>query len=91
MTAMGCYLLGKHTGQFRASGPARIGGILSEPNLRDRGRRMVKVKHIHHMNLAVIDMDNAKDFYGRALGLQQIKRPDIGSPGVWFGCCGTSR
>ena len=49
---------------------------------------MVKVKHIHHMNLAINDMDKAKDFYGRVLGLQQIKRPDIGSPGLWFGCNG---
>ncbi len=47
---------------------------------------MVKAKHIHHMNLIIANVDEAKDFYGRVLGLQEIKRPNIGSPGLWFGC-----
>lgn len=47
---------------------------------------MVKVKHIHHMNLIIDNVDKAKDFYVRVLGLQEIKRPNIGSPGVWLGC-----
>jgi catechol 2,3-dioxygenase-like lactoylglutathione lyase family enzyme len=48
---------------------------------------MVKVKQIHHMNLIISDRDleKARDFYGRVLGVPEIKRPNIGSPGLWFG------
>ena len=48
---------------------------------------MVKVKHIHHMTLVVSDKDLGKvrDFYGRVLGLRDIKRPDVKVPGLWFG------
>lgn len=46
---------------------------------------MVKVKHIHHMNLVVDDLEKAGEFYGRILGLRQIKRPNIEPPGLWFG------
>ena len=47
---------------------------------------MVRVKHIHHMNLVVNDLEKARDFYGRILGLSAIKRPNIDQPGLWFGC-----
>ncbi len=48
---------------------------------------MVKVKQIHHMNLIISDRDfeKARDFYGRVLGVPEIKRPNIGAPGLWFG------
>ena len=41
---------------------------------------------IHHMNVAIDDIDRAREFYGRVLGLQEIKRPNVGRPGLWFGC-----
>ena len=47
---------------------------------------MVKAAMIHHMNVAIDDIDNARNFYGRVLGLPEIKRPDVGRPGLWFGC-----
>ena len=47
---------------------------------------MVKASLIHHMNVAIDDVDRARDFYGRVLGLPEIKRPNVGSPGLWFGC-----
>ena len=47
---------------------------------------MVKASMIHHMNVAIDDVDRARNFYGRILGLAEIKRPAIGSPGLWFGC-----
>ncbi len=47
---------------------------------------MVKASMIHHMNVAIDDIDRARDFYGRILGLQEIKRPAVGRPGLWFGC-----
>jgi catechol 2,3-dioxygenase-like lactoylglutathione lyase family enzyme len=47
---------------------------------------MVKAAMIHHMNVPIDDVDRARDFYGRVLGLPEIRRPDVGRPGLWFGC-----
>jgi catechol 2,3-dioxygenase-like lactoylglutathione lyase family enzyme len=47
---------------------------------------MVKTALIHHMNLAIDDVEKARDFYGRVLGLQEIARPNTGRLGLWFGC-----
>lgn len=47
---------------------------------------MVKAAMIHHMNVPIDDIDRARDFYGRVLGLPEIKRPNVGRPGLWFGC-----
>jgi len=32
------------------------------------------------------DVEKARGFYGRVLGLQEIKRPNAGRLGLWFGC-----
>lgn len=47
---------------------------------------MVKATMIHHMNVPIHDIDCARDFYGRILGLSEIRRPAVGRPGLWFGC-----
>ena len=47
---------------------------------------MVKTKLIHHQLLVVDDMDATRDFYGRVLGLTEIKRPSTGRTGLWYGC-----
>jgi glyoxylase I family protein len=47
---------------------------------------MVRASMIHHMNVPIDDIGTARDFYGRVLGLAEIKRPDVGRPGLWFGC-----
>ena len=47
---------------------------------------MVKASMIHHMNVPIDDIDRARDFYGRVLGLPPIERPNVGRPGLWFGC-----
>ena len=47
---------------------------------------MVKAAMIHHMNVAIDDVDKARTFYGGILGLPEIKRPNVGRPGLWFGC-----
>ncbi len=46
---------------------------------------MVKTKLIHHQLLVVGDIEAARDFYGRVLGLTEIKRPNTGRTGLWFG------
>jgi len=51
-----------------------------------REARRVKTKLIHHQLLVVNDVDKARDFYGRVLGLTELKRPNTGRPGLWFGC-----
>jgi glyoxylase I family protein len=47
---------------------------------------MVKAAMIHHMNVPIDDIELARDFYGRILGLPEIARPNVGRPGLWFGC-----
>jgi catechol 2,3-dioxygenase-like lactoylglutathione lyase family enzyme len=47
---------------------------------------MVKASMIHHMNVPIDDIGRAREFYGRILGLPEIKRPNVGRPGLWFGC-----
>jgi catechol 2,3-dioxygenase-like lactoylglutathione lyase family enzyme len=47
---------------------------------------MVKTKLIHHQLLVVDDLEKTRDFYGRILGLTEIKRPNTGRTGLWFGC-----
>ena len=37
------------------------------------------------MNVAIDDVDRARDFYGRILGLPELVRPNVGRPGLWFG------
>ena len=46
---------------------------------------MVKVKSIHHMTLNVGEGEKARDFYGCLVGLTEIKRPNTGRKGLWFG------
>jgi catechol 2,3-dioxygenase-like lactoylglutathione lyase family enzyme len=47
---------------------------------------MVRASMIHHMNVAIDDVDKAREFYGRVLGLPELERPNVGRPGLWFGC-----
>ncbi len=49
---------------------------------------MVKAKHIHHMTLIIKDAEKARDFFGRVLGIPEIKKPDPNMKVVWFGCEG---
>ena len=46
---------------------------------------MVTVKQIHHMTLVVNDVDSTRDFFGRVLGLPEIKKPDPNMSIIWFG------
>lgn len=41
-----------------------------------------------HVSIAVSDLERARDFYGRILGLAEIPRPDLGVPGIWYGLDG---
>jgi glyoxylase I family protein len=40
---------------------------------------------IHHVNIGVSDLDEARRFYGNVMGFDEISRPDFpGSPGAWL-------
>ncbi len=46
---------------------------------------MIKTKQLHHALVVVNDLEKARSFYGRILGLRELERPAIGRPGLWFG------
>ncbi len=46
---------------------------------------MIGLKRIVHVNLVVEDVEAAKEFYGRLLGLQEIARAEgTNRPAVWY-------
>ena len=46
---------------------------------------MLKAHYLHHATVAVTDLDRARDFYGRILGLKEVPRRGVkGSDGAWF-------
>ena len=46
--------------------------------------RNVITRAAHHFSICVDDIDRARAFYGDALGLPEIERPDFGFPGAWY-------
>ena len=46
---------------------------------------MLTTKLIHHQLVVVNNLEQARDFYGRVVGLTEIKRPNIETKGLWFG------
>ncbi len=44
---------------------------------------------MHHISIAVDDLEEARDFYAGLLELAEIDRPDLPNPGCWFqaGAC----
>lgn len=45
----------------------------------------IKVKLIHHALITVRDVEKARHFYGKVLGLPELQRPNPNRPGLWFG------
>lgn len=39
---------------------------------------------INHIALLISDLEKGRDFYGRILQLQELKRPDFYIPGIWY-------
>ncbi len=46
---------------------------------------MITYEALHHVSIAVTNIEKAKHFYGDVLGLQEIKRPDFDFEGAWYG------
>jgi len=45
---------------------------------------MIGYKSIHHVSIAVTDLEKARSFYTEILGLQEIERPVFDFPGIWY-------
>lgn len=45
---------------------------------------MLVFESIHHVSLAVTDIEKAKHFYGELLGFEEIERPPFDFPGAWY-------
>jgi glyoxylase I family protein len=45
---------------------------------------MVEFERIHHVSLAVRDLEKAQKFYTEVLRFQEIERPPFKSKGVWY-------
>ena len=50
---------------------------------------MASIEGVHHVNLAVTDLDGARHFYADLLGLTELHRPEVGGRGAWFDLGGT--
>jgi len=45
---------------------------------------MIEFERIHHVSLAVRDLEKARKFYSEVLHFQEIERPPIATKGVWY-------
>ncbi len=46
---------------------------------------MLRAHYLHHTTVAVTDLNRARDFYGRILGLKELPRRGVaGSDGAWY-------
>lgn len=48
------------------------------------GMFVIHVESIHHVSLAITDLEKSRHFYGTVLGFPEINRPDFGFPGAWY-------
>lgn len=44
----------------------------------------VETASLGHVSVTVADLSAAETFYGEALGLARLPRPDFGFPGAWY-------
>ena len=45
---------------------------------------MIEFLSLHHVSLAVRDLEQARHFYTEILGFQEMQRPPVTSKGVWY-------
>lgn len=45
---------------------------------------MIVPQRLHHVAVVVTDLEAARDFYGRILGLREVPRPAFDFPGAWY-------
>ncbi len=47
-------------------------------------KNMITYQSLHHVSLAVTDLERSKKFYKDVLCLEETKRPEFGFPGAWY-------
>ena len=48
---------------------------------------MLRIEGLNHATFPISDVDKARDFYGRILGLRELPRPNVpGARGAFFAC-----
>jgi glyoxylase I family protein len=45
---------------------------------------MIDIEMLHHVAVAVSDLERARAFYSELLGLKEIARPNFSFPGAWY-------
>jgi catechol 2,3-dioxygenase-like lactoylglutathione lyase family enzyme len=45
---------------------------------------MIEYERIHHVSIAVRDLEKARRFYSDILNFQEIQRPPFKSKGIWY-------
>jgi catechol 2,3-dioxygenase-like lactoylglutathione lyase family enzyme len=45
---------------------------------------LIQYECLHHVSLAVTNLEQAKHFYSNILCLQEIQRPNFDFPGAWY-------
>ncbi|MEK3890124.1 VOC family protein [Bacillus sp. FSL K6-3431] len=45
---------------------------------------MIKVLGLHHLSIAITNLEKSKLFYGEILGLQELPRPNFDFEGAWY-------
>jgi catechol 2,3-dioxygenase-like lactoylglutathione lyase family enzyme len=45
---------------------------------------MDPIERLHHVSVCVTDIDRARQFYGKVLGLVEVARPHFGFGGAWY-------
>ena len=45
----------------------------------------MRIRALQHVSIRSRDLDRARDFYERLLGLPTVPRPELGFPGAWYG------
>lgn len=46
---------------------------------------MIEFEYIHHVSLAVRNIEVSRTFYSEVLKFQEIQRPPFDSTGIWYG------
>lgn len=45
---------------------------------------MIEFERLHHVSIAVRNLEKARRFYSEVLQLQEIERPPFNSKGIWY-------
>jgi catechol 2,3-dioxygenase-like lactoylglutathione lyase family enzyme len=43
-----------------------------------------RVQNVDHVTMVVKDLSRTREFYVNLLGMEEVKRPQFGFPGLWF-------